>query len=120
MGASRVLADRDAICGVFRNLIDNSIKYTPAEGHVKVGVEQNGIHVKVTVSDDGIGMDPEDKARVFEEFFRARNESTAEIPGTGLGLSVVKRLVDMHHGKVSVRSTLGEGSTFTVSLPTEE
>ncbi len=113
----RVLADKDAIASVLRNLIDNAIKYTPAKGHVDVGVEQDGIYVKVKVADDGIGMTPAEKDRVFEEFFRARNESTAHIPGTGLGLTVVKRLVELHDGKVTVQSVPGEGSTFTVSLP---
>jgi len=113
----RVLADKDAMTSILRNLIDNAIKYTAPKGHVNIGIEQDEVYVKVTVTDDGMGMTAEDKARVFEEFFRARNESTAHIPGTGLGLTVVKRLVELHNGKVTVRSMPGQGSTFTVSLP---
>jgi len=113
----RVLADKNAITSILRNLIDNAIKYTAPEGHVNVGIEQDEVYVRVTVTDDGIGMTAAEKARVFDEFFRARNEYTAHIPGTGLGLTVVKRLVELHNGKVTVRSMPGQGSTFTVSLP---
>lgn len=112
-----VLADRDAMFIVFRNLIDNAIKYTPENGHVTVQVEQNGIYIKVKVKDTGIGMTPEEKNRVFEEFFRAKNAFTANVPGTGLGLSLVKRLVDMHNGTINVESTVGEGTEFTVCIP---
>ena len=75
------------------------------------------MYVVVSVRDDGIGMSAEDRAKVFEEFYRARNEQTAAIPGTGLGLSLVKRLTEMHEGAVSVASEPGKGSTFTVKLP---
>jgi len=115
-----VLADRDAMFGVFRNLVDNAIKYTPRHGHVGVHVELNGVYVKVTVSDNGIGMSSVEKDKIFEEFFRAKNEYTAHVPGTGLGLTIVKRLVEMHQGKVSVQSTPGEGSEFVVNLPVME
>ena len=114
-----VLADKDAMFIVFRNLIDNAIKYTPQNGHVTVHVEQNGIYVKVKVKDTGIGMTPEEKSRVFEEFFRAKNDFTAHVPGTGLGLSLVKRLVDMHNGTITVESTVGEGTEFTVCVSIE-
>jgi signal transduction histidine kinase len=114
-----VLADKDAMFMVFRNLIDNAVKYTPEKGHVMVHVEQNGIYVRVKVKDTGIGMTPEEKSRVFEEFFRAKNDFTAHVPGTGLGLSLVKRLVDMHNGTITVQSTVGVGTEFTVSIPIE-
>ncbi len=117
-GASEpVLADKEAMLSVLNNLLDNAIKYTPSNGRVGVRVEHNGIHVKMTVWDDGIGMAPEDQARVFEEFFRVKNEFTAKVPGTGLGLSIVKRLVEMHQGRVFVESEPGKGSRFVVCLP---
>jgi len=115
-----VLADTGAMSMVFKNLIDNALKYTPAKGHVTVRVEHDRTYVNVTVEDDGIGMTPEDKDRAFDEFFRAKNESTAGITGTGLGLTLVKRLVDTHHGRIAVQSTPGKGSAFTVSLPIAE
>lgn len=114
-----VLADRDAMFMVFRNLIDNGIKYSPDHGQVTVHVEQNGLYVKVKVIDTGIGMTAEEQGRLFEEFFRAKNNFTANVPGTGLGLSLVKRLVDMHNGTISVDSTVGTGTTFTVCIPIE-
>ena len=75
------------------------------------------MYVAVSVKDDGIGMSPEDAAKVFDEFYRARNEQTASIPGTGLGLSLVKRLAELHEGTVSVSSAPGSGSEFTVRFP---
>lgn len=112
-----VLADEEALQVVFTNLIDNAIKYTPEEGRVDVQVSPNGTSVKVAVRDTGIGIAPEDRDRVFEEFYRVKNHQTSKIPGTGLGLSLVKRLVDMHQGKISLRTAQGQGSTFSVSLP---
>ena len=102
---------------VFSNLIDNAIKYTPEGGHVGVHVSHDGLYVKVTVRDDGIGMDPGDKDKAFDEFYRAKNDFTANVPGTGLGLSLVKRLTEMHQGRVSVASSPGAGSEFSVLLP---
>lgn len=113
----QVLADKEAMRIVFTNLIDNAIKYTPDKGHVWIHAEQNGLYVKVKVKDGGIGMQPDEKVRVFDEFFRAKNEYTAHVPGTGLGLSLVKQLLDMHHGTVTVESDPGKGSEFTVNLP---
>lgn len=115
----QVLADKDAMFMVFRNLIDNAIKYTPDNGQVGVHVEQNGMYVTVKVTDNGIGLTPEEKDRVFEEFFRAKNTYTANVSGTGLGLSLVKRLVDMHNGTITVESTVGQGTEFSVSIPIE-
>lgn len=118
-GASEetILADRDALIMVFSNLIDNAIKYTPEGGHVWVRVEQDRVQARVTVRDDGIGMSGEELPRIFEEFYRAKNKRSEDVQGTGLGLTLVKRVVDMHHGRVTVLSEPGKGSTFTVSLP---
>jgi len=120
VGETRVLADRDSMYMVFTNLIDNAIKYTPASGHVRVRLEGDGIYVRISVHDDGIGMKVDEKENVFDEFFRVKNEFTAPIPGTGLGLTLVKRLVEMHNGKIAVYSEPNKGSTFTVSVPVAE
>jgi two-component system phosphate regulon sensor histidine kinase PhoR len=114
---ARALADRDALLMIFSNLIDNAIKYTPEGGHVGVHVSNDGMYVKVSVKDDGIGMEPADRERLFDEFFRAKNDYTANVPGTGLGLALVKRLTEMHQGRVSVESSPGTGSEFAVQLP---
>lgn len=113
----QALADRDALAIVFSNLIDNAIKYTREQGHVRVQVAQDGIYVAVRVEDDGIGMSPEELDKAFDEFYRAKNEYTADIPGTGLGLSLVKRLIELHQGQISAESVAGKGSAFTVRLP---
>ena len=115
--APSVLADREALAMVFSNLVENAIKYGREGGHLAVRIERAGMYASVSVTDDGIGMSPEDCTRVFDEFYRARNERTASITGTGLGLSLVKRLVEMHEGTVSVESALGSGSAFTVRIP---
>jgi two-component system, OmpR family, phosphate regulon sensor histidine kinase PhoR len=118
-GASSVqaLADRDAMAMVYSNLVDNAIKYTPAGGHVSVDLFWDGLNVRVSVKDDGIGMEPGDRQHAFEEFYRAKNELTANIPGTGLGLSLVKRITELHHGQVTAESVPGKGSTFAVRIP---
>ncbi|MBI5115065.1 response regulator [Candidatus Poribacteria bacterium] len=116
-GQDVVLADKSAMFSVFANLIDNAIKYTPERGHVEVRVENAGNYVKVTVRDDGIGIDAGEKDKIFDEFFRARNKYTARIPGTGLGLTVAKRFVGLHQGKITVESAPAQGSVFTVFLP---
>jgi signal transduction histidine kinase len=113
-----VLADKEAMLSVFTNLIDNAVKYTPDDGHVAVTVQCNGMYVKVAVTDDGIGMTADEADRAFDEFYRARNKHTARISGTGLGLTLAKRLVELHHGKITVHTKPGRGSTFAVSIPT--
>jgi signal transduction histidine kinase len=115
-----VLADRDSMFMVFTNLIDNAIKYTPEAGQVQVRVDHDGIFVRVAVQDDGIGMTSEEKESAFDEFYRAKNRYTVHVPGTGLGLTLVKRLVNLHHGTITVQSEPEKGSTFTVCLPTTE
>ncbi len=73
--------------------------------------------VTVTVRDDGIGMESHDREHVFDEFYRAKNEYTANVPGTGLGLSLVKRITELHDGDVTVQPGTGKGSVFTVRIP---
>lgn len=112
-----VLGDKEALTIVLSNLIDNAVKYTPEGGHVRVTMAEKGHHIEVSVQDDGIGIRQEDVPRLFDEFFRATNKFTSRVTGTGLGLSLVKRLVEMHQGGVSVESQQGEGSVFIVRLP---
>jgi two-component system phosphate regulon sensor histidine kinase PhoR len=114
---ARVLADREALSMILSNLVENAVKYSRRGGIIRVRLERQGIYLAMTVKDNGIGLAPEDAAKVFEEFYRARNEQTASIPGTGLGLSLVKRLAELHEGTVSVSSEPGAGSEFTVRLP---
>lgn len=115
--AAKVLADSEALGMIFSNLIDNAIKYTPESGRVLVSLGWRNGYAQVTVQDNGIGMTPQEQAKVFDEFFRVKNAFTVHVPGTGLGLSLVKRLVEMHEGRITLVSVPKQGSTFAVSLP---
>jgi signal transduction histidine kinase len=110
-------ADREELIRLLNNLLSNAIKYNRKDGHVKVTAERDGPYVKVAVADTGVGISEAGVAKLFTEFFREKTAQTREATGTGLGLSIVKRIADLYHGRVDVRSKLGEGSTFTVWLP---
>ncbi|MBL8728106.1 MAG: PAS domain-containing protein [Planctomycetes bacterium] len=112
-----VRADREALRQVGGNLVDNAIKYTPAGGRVTVQVTSAAGRALLEVRDTGIGLSPEDQARVFERFYRVDRARSRDLGGTGLGLSIVKNTVLNLGGDVGVRSELGQGSTFWVALP---
>jgi PAS domain S-box-containing protein len=112
-----VQADPLALESVFGNLITNAINYTPENGNVSVTVAVAGINIKVDVSDNGFGIEDRHLEQIFERFFRAKNDQTRYITGTGLGLPIVKELVQSLGGFIDVESTFGKGSTFTVLLP---
>ncbi len=109
--------DRNAIEAVMVNLISNAIKYTPRGGRVTVDLYKGGEDIRIKVVDTGIGMAPADIQRIFDKFYRIRSETTKDIAGSGMGLPIVKKIVDMHRGTVHVESEEGKGSTFIVSLP---
>jgi two-component system phosphate regulon sensor histidine kinase PhoR len=113
----KVLADRNAISTIAKNLLDNAVKYTPRGGLVRVTLQRNEPYARLIVCDNGIGIAPEDRHRIFDEFFRVRSEQTAGIAGTGLGLSLVEHLVNLHQGRITVQSTPGQGSIFTIEIP---
>ena len=115
--AAWVAADREALRQVAGNLIDNAIKYTPAGGQVRVVLQRREGRAVLEVIDTGIGLAPEDQARVFERFYRVDRARSRDAGGTGLGLSIVKNTVKGLGGEIGVRSELGHGSTFTVELP---
>ncbi len=112
-----VYADPERLRQVVKNLLSNAIKYSPEGGPVEVKTELEGKYVTISVSDRGIGIPPEELPRVFERFRRAEREEVVGISGTGLGLTIVKHLVELHGGKITVQSEPGRGSTFTVYLP---
>jgi signal transduction histidine kinase len=113
----KVRADPTRLTQVLINLLSNANKYTPERGHIHVRAWANGRYVRCSVADDGIGMSPEDQAKLFTKFFRSDNSATREMPGTGLGLCIVKSLVELQGGEIEVESALGEGSTFTFTVP---
>lgn len=112
-----VRATPEGLAQIFNNLIGNAVKYTPAGGAVDVRLTRHGRSALLTIADTGIGIPAEELTRLWEEFFRASNARRAEIVGTGLGLTIVKRLVETFNGLISVQSEEGQGTTFTVSLP---
>lgn len=112
-----ILADNNEITRLFTNIIGNSVKYNKENGLIDIEVSESGNFIVTRISDTGIGMKPEEKAKLFSEFYRIKNEHTRSISGTGLGLSIVKRIAESYSGKVEVESEYGKGSTFTVYLP---
>jgi signal transduction histidine kinase len=118
--------DAEKIGLVFSNLISNAIKFTPEEGQVEVAVQDQAQSILVIVKDNGVGLSPEDQKQIFERFYQVRPENMVRYGnlgvgaghgGMGIGLTIVKHLVDLHHGKVWVESEVGQGSTFFVQLP---
>jgi len=110
-------ADIKSMEEVFSNLLTNAIIYTPERGEVTVRGEVKGDFVNISVSDTGYGIAPDEIPRIFERFYRAKTEKTRNIVGTGLGLPIVKSIVEAHNGTVKVESKEGVGSTFYVRLP---
>jgi len=117
-----VCADPARLAQVLINLLSNACNYTPEGGRIHVQAWLKDGHVHCAVSDTGIGISPEDQAYLFTKFFRSENPAVREMPGTGLGLFIVKSLVELQGGGVGVESRLGEGTTltFTVPVATEE
>ncbi len=116
----RVLGDPERVRQILGNLVDNAYHYTPANGTIKVRIAAiNGNEVQVDVEDNGVGISPQDQARIFERFYRGDHPLVLATPGTGLGLSIVRQLVEMHNGRIWVTSkgVPGEGSTFSFTLP---
>jgi signal transduction histidine kinase len=112
------VADRDEVEIILNNLVSNAVKYNRDGGRVDVTLEPaaDGPGWRIRVSDTGIGMAPDDAARLFQEFVRIKNDQTRSIPGTGLGLSIVKKIAQLYGGDATVESELGVGSTFTATL----
>ncbi len=113
----RCVGDRDRLAQVLDNLVSNALKFTPPGGTVVVRLCGKGAHARIEVADTGVGIPAEDQPHLFDRFYRARNATGRSIPGLGLGLTIVRTIVEGHGGTVSVHSTPGEGATFTVLLP---
>jgi signal transduction histidine kinase len=109
-----VRSELESVC---TNLLDNALKYTDADGRVRAAVCREGDTVVLTVADDGLGINPADRERLGQEFFRSTNPEAVRRPGSGLGLAIVARVVERHHGTLHVESAPGRGSTFAVRLP---
>ncbi len=123
-----IYADRDKVKQIIFNLLTNAIKYSPEGGEIQLTIREAqkrdlpgdhpvGQWIIVSVRDEGIGIAPEDLARIWERFYRVDNTNTRKIGGTGLGLSISRALVELHGGRIWVTSTLGKGSRFIFTLP---
>ena len=112
-----IAGDKSWLQQMVLNLLDNALKYTNARGRIDVRVSRDGDTARINVRDTGVGLSPEDARQVFDRFFRADRARSSTIEGTGLGLSLVHWIAVQHHGAVTIESRLGEGSTFTVTLP---
>ncbi|MCM3730993.1 ATP-binding protein [Fictibacillus nanhaiensis] len=116
-GSPMMDGDPPRLKQIIINLVSNSLTYTPANGSVKVNVEEKNEHVKLTIKDTGIGIKESEIPRIFERFYRVDKARSRNSGGTGLGLAIVKHLVEAHHGTINVQSKLGEGSEFIILFP---
>ena len=112
-----VTGDRDRLVQVVSNLVNNAVKYSPEGGTVTISSRAEGGYALITVSDTGLGIPPDEIAHVFERFRRVRSGAAQSIAGTGLGLTIVKQIVEMHGGKIWVESAVGHGSAFHFTIP---
>ena len=110
-------ADELHITNMIYNLIDNAIKYSPEKVDIKITTRKDGDKLLLSIADKGLGISREDQKHIFEKFYRVSTGDVHNVKGFGIGLNYVMQVVNAHGGKISVNSTLGEGSTFTVELP---
>jgi two-component system phosphate regulon sensor histidine kinase PhoR len=113
-------ADETRLQQVLYNLLDNGVKYSRANGEIRLRAEQQGDEIALSVSDNGVGISKADLPRIFERFYRADKSRSPELGGTGLGLSIVKHIAQLHGGRVETESELGKGTTVRVLLPTRD
>jgi signal transduction histidine kinase len=116
-GLPEVMADYSQIKRVFINLVNNALKYTPPAGRITIYVRVTDASIQVDVADTGCGMPEDALDKLFTEFYRVDTAINQEVKGTGLGLAMVKHIVEAHRGRISVRSKVGFGSTFSFTLP---
>jgi signal transduction histidine kinase len=114
--AIEMKADPGEIEIIMNNLISNAVKYNKNGGRVDIFLEKVESLVKITVSDTGIGLKKEDLEKIFEDFVRIKSSQTREVTGSGLGLSIVKKIVDMYKGTIDVQSEPNKGTTFVITL----
>ena len=112
-----IMADEVHFTNVINNLLDNAVKYSKDNLHIKLSTKNSGHHLKIKIEDNGIGMNKETLHRIFEKFYRAHTGNVHNVKGFGLGLSYVKTMVDAHHGSIKAESVLGKGSSFSISIP---
>ena len=112
--------DPSLIQKVIHNLIDNAIKYSPSGSVVRISTRETGGNVEFAITDQGVGLTPDEQHQLFQKFFRAKNNATTEVGGSGLGLYLCRYFIEAHQGSIEVVSTPGHGSTFRFVLPLEQ
>jgi signal transduction histidine kinase len=118
-GTDFLLGDRELMEYAFYNLITNAIKYSPPETEVRIDGRRDGDYLRLSVSDQGIGMDEKELKKIFTKFYRTKRAEASGEVGTGIGLSIVDQIVTHHGGRVEVTSVPGKGSCFTLVLPSQ-
>lgn len=111
--------NEDLLSQVWINLLHNAIKFTPQNGTIRVRLTGNEANVECSIADNGIGIPLEDQIHIFERFYKVDKSRDRSLGGNGLGLSLVKKIVELHKGKITVKSDKGQGSEFTVTLPNQ-
>jgi signal transduction histidine kinase len=113
-----ISADEDLLSQVWINLLHNSIKFTPENGNITIELCQQNGKIEFRIKDSGIGISAEDQTHIFERFYKAdKSRTRSNNGGSGLGLSIAQKIVDMHQGEIRVESELQNGTTFMVTLP---
>jgi signal transduction histidine kinase len=116
-GSAAVLIDREALAQAISNLVDNAIKYSRQVKQLSIKTETRGSDLAIEIADRGIGIPRAEQAKIFEKFYRVGNGLVHDVKGSGLGLSLVKHIIEAHHGTISVESEVEQGSRFTILLP---
>jgi signal transduction histidine kinase len=116
-----VLGDKESLEEMLLIFLDNAVKYTPKGGKVGLATKTQGKHLVTTITDNGIGITKADLPHIFDRFYRAdQSRSKQKADGFGLGLSLAKKIIELHHGSVKVASTVRKGTTFTIKLPLKQ
>ena len=110
-------ADRIRIKQILYNLLTNAVKFTPEGGHVSIEASRKDAFVRFCINDTGIGIPPDEQQMIFEEFHQVGGKTKSSNQGTGLGLTITKRLVELHGGRISVDSAYSQGSSFSFTIP---
>jgi len=115
-----LIGDRELMEYAFYNLLTNAVKYSPPSTEVTVRAERDGDRVRISVKDQGIGMDRKEVRKIFQKFYRTKKAEESGEAGTGIGLSIVEQIVTQHGGSIDVSSSPGRGSCFTLVLPAQK
>jgi len=115
-----VMADASALSLALWNLLDNAVKYSPGRAPVSLRTRRDAARARISVVDRGVGIAPAEQRRIFEKFSRGAEARRMGVTGAGIGLAIVKHIVDAHQGRIDVESRVDQGSTFSIVLPLAE